>query len=379
MPEQINGEQGLRTSHDSDRNEVHILRNGSTAEHLSTVHRNRRKTDRMIQEIERTRDGSKPVDLSPQDLRKADLDLKKIFYPYGFPVEVKTNSSEVLDILEHLWGRFEQTHNTDPISSEIYVVQSDSMECPSFPDYRLTSSLFITIADRDNYSIIDMEHSTAQVFLSSAALRHKLYVGYYFLTAPLSCIATRYTTPVHAGCVALDGRGVLLCGDSGAGKSTLSYACAHSGWTYICDDGSYVLNGGTGRIASGNCYQVRFRPSAADYFPEIEGLKMMPRAAGKPSVEMHTSMVPELNCAQTTQVDFIVFLNRRAEGRATLAPCRKDVARQYIQQLLYGSEKILGPQYETIERLLAAEVFELRYRDLSWAVDRLRRMVREGL
>jgi len=179
--------------------------------------------------------------------------------------------------------------------------------------------------------------------------------------------------------VALDGRGVLLCGDSGAGKSTLSYACAHSGWTYICDDGSYVLNGGTGRIASGNCYQVRFRPSAADYFPEIEGLKMMPRAAGKPSVEMHTSMVPELNCAQTTQVDFIVFLNRRAEGRATLAPCRKDVARQYIQQLLYGSEKILGPQYETIERLLAAEVFELRYRDLSWAVDRLRRMVREGL
>jgi hypothetical protein len=377
-PEQIDGEHGLRTAHDLDRKKGPVLRNGSTAEHLSTVHRNRRNTDMMIQEIERTSNGSKPVDLSPQDMWKADLDLKKIFYPYGFPVEVKTNSSEVLDILEPLWGRFEQAHDTVPISAEMYVVQSDSMECPPLPDYRITSSLFITIADRDNYSIIDMEHSTAQVFLSSAALRHKLYAGYYFLTSPISCIATRYTTPVHAGCVALDGRGVLLCGDSGAGKSTLSYACARSGWTYICDDGSFVLNSRTDRIASGNCYQVRFRPSAADHFPEIEGLKMMPRAAGKPSVEMHTSMIPELNCAQTTQVDFIVFLNRRAEGRATLAPCRKEVARQYIQQLLYGSEKILGPQHETIERLLAAEVFELRYRDLGWAVSRLQRMVREG-
>jgi hypothetical protein len=35
-------------------------------------------------------------------------------------------------------------------------------------------------------------------------------------------------------------------------------------------------------------------------------------------------------------------------------------------------------QHRAIERLLTAEVFELRYTDLDWAVDRLRTLVREG-
>jgi hypothetical protein len=328
------------------------------------------------QEIERTWNGSQSVVLTTPELRKTDLGLEKIFYPFGFPVQVKTNSSEVLGILDTLWGRFEQQHDTAPILSEVCVVRGDSMECPPLPVYRLTSSLFISIADRDNYSIVDFERNSTEICLSHAALRQKFYAGYYFLSAPVSCIATRYTTPVHAGCVALDGRGVLLCGDSGAGKSTLSYACARSGWTYVSDDGSYLLNCGLDRIATGNCHQVKFRPSAADLFPEIEGLRMMPRVAGKPTVEMKTAMVPQLNCAQTAKVDFIVFLNRHAGGRAKLAPYRKDMARTYMQDGLFGPQRA-GPQFETIERLLTAEVFELRYSDLSWAVSRLRQMVRE--
>ncbi len=332
-----------------------------------------------IQEIERACNESQSMDFSRPELPKEELRLAKVFYPYGFPVEVKTNSTEVLVILDSLWGRFQQTHKTVPILSEVHVVPSHSTECPPLPVYRLTSPLFISIADRDNYSIVDMEQNTTRICLSRAALRHKLYAGYYFLGTPVSCIATGYTTPVHAGCVALDGRGVLLCGDSGAGKSTLSYACARNGWTYVSDDGSYLLNCGSDRVVTGNCYQVRFRPSAANFFPEIEGLRMMPRAAGKPSVEMQTATVPRLDCSQTAKVDFIVFLNRRAEGRQKLAPYRKDVARYFMQQMLFGPEKTRGPQLETIERLLGAEVFELRYRDLDWAIDRLQQMVRKSL
>jgi hypothetical protein len=239
------------------------------------------------------------------------------------------------------------------------------------------SPLFITIADRDNYSIIDMERHTAHICISRAALSHKLYAGYYFLGTPVSCIAAGYTTPLHAGCVALNGRGVLLCGDSGAGKSTLSYACARKGWTYVSDDGSYLLNGGDDRTVVGNCHQVRFRPSAAELFPEIEELKMMPRAAGKPSVEMQTAKIPQLTCSQTTGIDFIVFLNRRSGGKQKLAPYRKDVARHFMQHMLYGPENTRGLQHAAIERLLTAEVFELRYRDLDWAINKLQELVRE--
>jgi hypothetical protein len=49
-----------------------------------------------------------------------------------------------------------------------------------------------------------------------------------------------------------------------------------------------------------------------------------------------------------------------------------------MRQGLYGSPDSLAVQYQTIERLLTADVFELRYTGLDWAVDRLQRLVREG-
>jgi hypothetical protein len=83
-------------------------------------------------------------------------------------------------------------------------------------------------------------------------------------------------------------------------------------------------------------------------------------------------------CASTTQVDFIVFLNRRVTGPPELVPYRKDVARYFMRQVLWGSEESRAVQYEAIERLLKAEIFELRYRDLDWAVRRLETLIREG-
>jgi hypothetical protein len=237
----------------------------------------------------------------------------------------------------------------------------------------------ISIADPDNYSIANLERGTTQIILSRATVRYRSYLEYFFLgSSPLCHIATSYTTPVHAGCVARVGRGVLLCGDSGAGKSSLSYACALSGWTYVTDDASYLLNGGNDRLVTGNCHQVRFRPSAAELFPEVEGLEITPRAAGKPSIELPTAPMHGITCVPTAQVDFLVFLNRRLPCPPELVPYRKDVARYFMRQVLFGSAESLAAQYAALERLLTAEVFELRYSDLDWAVQRLGTLVREG-
>jgi hypothetical protein len=76
-------------------------------------------------------------------------------------------------------------------------------------------------------------------------------------------------------------------------------------------------------------------------------------------------------------VDFIVFLNRRA-GTEQLVPYSKDVARQFMRQVLFGPVDSLALQYGAIERLLTAPVFELRYTGVHWAIDRLRTLVQEG-
>jgi hypothetical protein len=237
---------------------------------------------------------------------------------------------------------------------------------------------FVTcVADANNYSIVDVDRSTAWISISQAALRHPSYAKYFFLGAPGCCIATRHATSIHAACVSLDGRGVLICGDSGAGKSTLSYACARAGWTYTSDDGSYLLNGGGERMVTGDCYQVRFRPTATELFPELRGLEITPRAAGKPSIEMPTSAMPPMICAQTTRVDFMVFLNRNSGELQELVPYPKDMAREFLHGTPYGSAELLAKQYGALEQLLGATIVELRYTELDWGVNRLRELVRE--
>jgi len=331
-----------------------------------------------IQEIEAACDAQQPLDFSRHEVEAPALSLKKMFYPLGFPAEVSTNCTEVVEIMDELWGKFGKQYDTEPILAEVHVVEGGSAECPPPPVYRFISPLHLAVADGDNYCINDLQRTRSQMTLSRAALRNRLYAGYFFLGTPVTHVATRFTTAVHAGCVALDGKGVLLCGDSGAGKSTLSYACARAGWTYVADDGSFVLNDREDRMVTGDCHHVRFRPAAADLFPELKGMEITPRAAGKPSIELPTLPMSHMQCAQTAHVDYIVFINRHSGGPQELRPYRKDVARYAMQQTFYGMPEMRKKHNETIERLLEAEVFELRYTELDWGVERLQRLVREG-
>jgi len=332
-----------------------------------------------IEEIESACDASEPPDFSRHEVEVPELSQGKMFYPLGFPTELRTNSPEILSQARNLWSIFEKRFDTEPIRVDVHVVESDSTECPPTPVCRIMYPLLISVADTDNYSIAHLDRNRTQITVSRAAEKHSSYLGYFFLGfAPHCHIESRFATPVHAGCVALNGRGVLLCGDSGAGKSTLSYACARAGWTYVSDDASSLLNDAKDRLIIGNCHQVRFRPSAAKLFPELERLEITPRAAGKPSIVLPTAFFPEMVCAPTAQVDFLVFLNRRVPDPPELVPYRKDVARYFMRQVLFGSAESLAAQYAALERLLTAEVFELRYSDLDWAVRRLGTLVREG-
>jgi hypothetical protein len=337
----------------------------------------------MVEEIERACDTSQTLDFSRHPIEAPNLTMRRMFYPLGFPTELRTNSAQVVFLAAELWSKFEKRFDTEPIQVDVHVVEGKGGACPPTPTHRIISPLLVTIADEDNYSIANFEQSRTQITLARATERHASYVQYFFLNgAPMCHIATRYATPVHAACVSLNGRGLLLCGDSGAGKSSLAYSCARAGWTYITDDASFLLGEesqmGDSRLVTGNCHQVRFRPSAAELFPEVEGLNITPRAAGKPSIEMLTASMEGIACAQTAQVDFLVFLNRRLPGPHELRRYRIDVARYFMRQVLYGSPESLAVQHISVERLLTADILELRYTDLYWAVDRLKTLVREG-
>jgi hypothetical protein len=187
----------------------------------------------------------------------------------------------------------------------------------------------------------------------------------------LLLLSTSYVTAIHAACVSRNGRGMLLCGNSGAGKSSLAYACARAGWIFTSDDSSYLVADGNHPRIIGNSGKIRFRPTARELFPELQGYSLTPRAEGKPSIEVSTVELPGINAVDEMQIHYIVFLNRRPSSIAELVPLSSASASQRFHQDLYPAEEIREMQAKAIRPLLATEIYELRYRDLHHAVSRL--------
>jgi HPr Serine kinase C-terminal domain len=312
-------------------------------------------------------------------LRNLEMPLRGTFYPLGFPVEVLTDSYDVLLAADESWASFEQSFETPPLTLRIGVTPDNSQGCPPRPVSRGYRGLLSIIADGSNYVICDLNQGFGYGWFSQGALSQRAYFRYYFLEgAALSLLAMNHVTPLHAACVALKGRGVLLCGESGAGKSSLAYACARDGWTYVADDATYLVREYMGRYVVGNPNQIRFRPSAISLFPELEGKGITPRAAGKPSIEAATSELSGIITAKACQVEHVVFLNRQSSNQSTLLPFSKDLARQWFTDSSEGVGEMHGVQSNWLDDLPEARIHELHYREIGWGVERLSELVTKG-
>lgn len=306
---------------------------------------------------------------------------ERIYFPLGYPLRLRSNSPLVLEAAEKSWGCFHQVFHGEPmeILVDVRAQDGESGALPPAPAYRLNESFLVQMADMDNFFVTDLKKSYARGRLTPTTVGYSRYMRYHFLeSAALSLIATSRAVPVHGACVRVAGKGVLLCGDSGEGKSTLAFAGARAGWTYVSDDSTYIPTNREDRLAIGNCNQIRFRPSASEIFPELAGRPITPRAAGKPSIEIRTSELPGISTVNATLVEHLVFLNRKYADTQELIPLRTSTVRPWFEQHLISPPESRGAQEATLSRLLAAGVFELRYRDLGWAIDRINQLVKKG-
>src|ERR1700733_13830530 len=314
-----------------------------------------------------------PIAYADPMMARTELPLQHTFYPYGFPLQVFTNSEEVLSMANDSWHGFHPLFDIAPIRFHIGVTAGGPSECPPPPSSRVREHICSHVADAENFGIADAARAFSILWLSETTLAHRSYIRYFMLeSSAMFHLAARYSIGIHGACVALGEKGLLLCGDSGRGQSPLSYACAGAGWTYVTDDASFLVNGREDSLVVGNCGQVRFRPPAADLFPELQGRPVLQRAEiGKPSIELSTAPFSHLSTSFSSPVKNIVFLNRTHHQQPELVGFPRDVARAFILQRGLGITEVVDMQVAGVDRLLDRGIYELRYSDLDWAVERL--------
>jgi hypothetical protein len=315
-------------------------------------------------------------------LSKVEMPLQSTLFPLGFPLKLSTNSPAVLEAADISWGQFKQKFSHPPLELRIGVTKGgNTADLPPVPVVRMQWSQLINIADANNFITIDFKAGRSFGWVTQALAESPRYLRYYLLdSAALGMVSGLRAGCLHAACVAPYGRGMLLCGNMGAGKSTLAYAGARTGWPLICDDASFMPLDRDDRLVVGNYHRIRFRSAAVELFPEFEGRPVTPRVAGnKPAIEVATSELPGITTADSAVVDYLIFLNRNWTGDPELAPISREVVLPWLKRsLTYTAVNAQAVQDDVLRRLFDAKVFELRYQDLNWAIERLNRLAQRG-
>ncbi|MCU1322808.1 MAG: HPr(Ser) kinase/phosphatase [Acidobacteriaceae bacterium] len=333
-------------------------------------------------------------EISDPLLAMQSFPYRRRFFPLGFELQIESNSEEILTAAQESWG--EQVSPITPsgylLKLRLGVLPSGGALCPPATVVRANSHLLTILADQENFAVCDLRLGEAFGWISPSCLAHRSYLRYHFLEAIALCLLSgSHITPIHGAAISLNHRGLLLCGESGAGKSTLAYACARSGWTFTSDDASYLLwkqertSGEQHPLdlpqeqprVRGNAYQVRFRPSARDLFPELEGRGLTPRTEGKPSIEVRTAELTRITIAPEASIHAIILLHRHDSAEVNLKRLTREDIEPYLEASLFPLEGIRQLQASALEPLLRLPVYEIHYRDLAPAIASLEQLTRE--
>ncbi len=309
-----------------------------------------------------------------------DLSLRIRHHPLGYPVELATNSPDVLLAAGESWAGFPQFFSDRPLEIRVVAEDVPGAECAAGLTIRGRGRWITMVSDASNFAVCDAESGACTCWITTATARDRAWFRYFYLdTMVRMTLWQTHLTRIHAGCVALDGRGVLFAGPSGAGKSCLTYACARRGWTFVSDEAPSIVRRCQERIVIGTPHAIHLREGAFDLFPELRGRTVNPDPVGKISFEVRTAELPRVTAAHRSRIDAIVFLDRRDEAAAQLVPlARQEAWERLSADLPYFDEPAHSENLAALRNIVGANVYQLRYSGIDAAIDEMERVLRKG-
>ncbi|HYM11155.1 MAG TPA: hypothetical protein VEU62_10495 [Bryobacterales bacterium] len=308
-------------------------------------------------------------------MQRAPLPHHAEFYPLGFTIALSTNSLAVVRAAEASWRGWTRAFDQPPVEMRV-LVHLDGPVPAQHPVYRAQRHIFSIIADSANFGICDLERGYCFAGVTPAVAADAYFRNYLLETMAYLTLDHLYITILHAGCVARNGRGVLLCGDAGAGKSCLAYACMKRGWSLLSDDFSAMVRGQYDGKIIGKPEHIRFRPEAMALFPELAPLPHKVLQNGKQIFDFQTGALPEAHTARCCRAEKMVFLERRESGEAELVPMPPEQALARLEfDRPYWDPPVFDDHRQNIQALLSRGVHFLRYSDFDGAIRILESLV----
>ena len=298
-------------------------------------------------------------------------------FPLGQAVEIASNSSAIGNAALSQWSRYPQLFDSPAICLRVDVSDQDAAAPLPSPVPRGQGHLVSIIRGPDNFGIADLREGFGFAsFTRDVAANRSTLIWDFLEPLVYMMVSARHFAQVHASCVALGGRAVILCGGSGAGKTCLAYACALAGWALVSGDAVQIVRSSAGRNVIGRPYSIRFRESARWLFPELRNRPASRSANGKLDIEVDTAGLA-IATALVAGASRVVFLNREAGiSRPFFSTVPFEEALAYLEgAVLYGDATVRGAQKQSLAELLHCPVLRLTYTDLNGAELALRRLV----
>jgi hypothetical protein len=235
-----------------------------------------------------------------------------------------------------------------PDSDRLFVDYLDLIRVVCFPE---PGRVEVSIRDDD----------TARVLAA-----HPLF------TIPLlELMKRRGRFPLHAACVARNGRGLLMAGAHGSGKSTLALALAKAGYDFLSDDMVFLTPEPDGLRAGGFPDEVDVTDQTSEMFPELNHLVGRETLGGrdKHAVNVQTALgvTPVSTCTPTV----VVLPHVASRSISLVQPLSSSLALQEVVPNVLLTEPASSQAHLDVLASLVVEVpcFSLQTgRDLDQAV-----------
>lgn len=234
-----------------------------------------------------------------------------------------------------------------------------------------------------DYAVLAPLEGAALVVVSEDMLRFPYHIRYELIEFAVFTLAARTQglVPLHAACVGIAGRGVLLMGDTGAGKSTVSLQCLLQGFDFLSEDSVFVQADTLRATGVANFLHVDSDSlrwvAPARIAAAIRRSPVIRRRSGARKFELDLRRMPFKLAAAPLQISAVVILSaRRAPAGAELlrALPRQEKLRRLAGLQSYGTSR---PQWRVFAKSAAQlGVYELqRGRHPSQAAAALRTLL----